>query len=112
MSTNFEPPSHWSPQTDIVVRPGVEVIILLDLPGIQRQHLELSAESQRLHIAGDRPDGERGSPATYLRMERPYGPFACSVEVPSDYDIRQAKAVYQNGILRIVVPARNGNPDR
>jgi HSP20 family protein len=111
MSSDFPPSSHWSPQLDIVVNPGVEVVILLDLPGIQRQHLELSAERQRLHIAGERPDDEsqpRGH-ATYLRMERPHGPFACSVEVPTDYDIAQAKAFYQNGILRIVVPARNGN---
>jgi HSP20 family protein len=109
MSADFFHTSRWCPQTDIVMRPGVEVIILVDLPGLQRQHVELSIEQQRLLIAGDRPPDEpSGKSGTYLRLERPNGAFACTVEIPAEYDLAQAKAAYHNGILRIVVPARNG----
>jgi len=100
---------HWTPPTDVVVKPGVEVVILVDLPGLQRQDVELSVDQQRLHIVGERPDDDPDARAVqYLLVERPHGRFACMVDVPTDYDLAHAKAAYCNGILRIVVPARNG----
>ena len=37
-------------------------------------------------------------------MEIHYGPFECVIEVPSGYDLAQAKAIYQSGFLRIDIP--------
>ena len=38
-------------------------------------------------------------------MEINYGPFESAIEVPAGYDLSRAKASYQNGFLRIDVPA-------
>jgi HSP20 family molecular chaperone IbpA len=38
-------------------------------------------------------------------MEIDYGSFECVLEVPSGYDLSHAKAAYQNGFLRVDVPA-------
>jgi len=47
-------------------------------------------------------------------MEISYGPFESLLEVPSDYDLSQAKAAYLNGFLRIDVPLaqRSGKRSR
>jgi HSP20 family molecular chaperone IbpA len=37
-------------------------------------------------------------------MEINYGPFETVLEVPSGYDLGQAKASYLNGFLRVDVP--------
>jgi HSP20 family molecular chaperone IbpA len=37
-------------------------------------------------------------------MEISYGPFESVLELPSGYDLSQAKAVYVNGFLRIEAP--------
>ena len=37
-------------------------------------------------------------------MEISYGPFESVLELPSGYDLGQAKAIYVNGFLRIDVP--------
>jgi HSP20 family molecular chaperone IbpA len=37
-------------------------------------------------------------------MEISYGPFESVLELPSGYDLSQAKAIYVNGFLRIDVP--------
>ena len=37
-------------------------------------------------------------------MEINYGPFESVLELPSGYDLTQAKAAYLNGFLRIDVP--------
>ena len=38
-------------------------------------------------------------------MEISYGPFVSELDLPSGYDLGQAKAIYVNGFLRIDVPA-------
>ena len=38
-------------------------------------------------------------------MEISYGPFESVLDLPSGYDLSQAKAIYVNGFLRIDVPA-------
>ncbi len=38
-------------------------------------------------------------------MEISYGPFESVLDLPSGYDLGQAKAIYVNGFLRIDVPA-------
>jgi HSP20 family molecular chaperone IbpA len=37
-------------------------------------------------------------------MNIDYGPFESNLELPSGYDLSQAKASYLNGFLRIDVP--------
>jgi HSP20 family molecular chaperone IbpA len=34
----------------------------------------------------------------------PYGSFECVIEIPTGYELSQAKATYQNGFLRVDVP--------
>ena len=38
-------------------------------------------------------------------MEINFGPFETTIELPSGYDLDEAKALYQNGLLLIEVPA-------
>jgi HSP20 family molecular chaperone IbpA len=41
-------------------------------------------------------------------MEINYGAFEAVIELPKGYDLTQARAAYQNGFLRIDVPALAG----
>jgi HSP20 family molecular chaperone IbpA len=43
-------------------------------------------------------------------MEINYGPFESVLELPSGYDLTQAKAAYLNGFLRIDVPMAQRPP--
>ena len=71
---------------------------------LRKEDLELTVEGNRLKISGHRPDGCRGPKCTFLVMEINYGAFESVIEVPTGYDMSQAKAAYQNGFLRIDVP--------
>jgi HSP20 family molecular chaperone IbpA len=55
-------------------------------------------------ISGQRPDGCRAPKCKFLVMEINYGSFECVIELPTGYDLTQAKATYQNGFLRVDVP--------
>lgn len=95
--------SCWSPNTDVYsVENGL--MIRVELAGVQREHLELSAEGSRLKIRGQRPDGCRGPKCKFLAMEIHYGPFEAVIDVPPSYDISLARASYQNGFLSVEIP--------
>jgi HSP20 family molecular chaperone IbpA len=73
---------------------------------MRKEDLELTIESNRLKITGQRPDGCRAQKCTFLVMEIDYGPFESVIELPPGYDLSQARAIYQNGFLRVDVPER------
>jgi HSP20 family protein len=81
-------------------------VVKVELSGMRREDLELAVEGNRLVISGQRPDGCRTPGVKFLVMEINYGTFECVIEVPDPYELSQARANYQNGFLRIDVPAR------
>src|SRR5438477_9160655 len=96
--------THWIPNTDVYVMEG-QLVIKVELAGMRREDLELTVEGNRLMISGQRPDGCRASKCKFLVMEINYGSFESVIELPPGYDLALAKATYQNGFLRVDVPA-------
>lgn len=94
---------HWVPNTDVYAT-DAGLVIKAELAGMRSENLEITVEGNRLRISGDRPDGCRACKASFLVMEINYGPFESVLELPSGYDLGQAKAAYLNGFLRIDVP--------
>jgi HSP20 family protein len=80
------------------------LVVKVELAGMRSEHLEITVEGNHLRISGNRSDGCRAAKCSFLVMEINYGPFETSLELPSGYDLSQAKAAYLNGFLRIDVP--------
>ena len=95
--------AHWVPNTDVYATDS-GLVIKVELAGMRSEHLEITVEGNRLRISGTRPDGCRAPKCSFLVMEINYGPFESMLELPSGYDLGQAKAAYLNGFLRIDVP--------
>ncbi len=97
--------SYWVPNTDVYVGEA-GLVVKVELAGMRREDLELVIEGNRVRIAGYRPDGCRAAKCKFLVMEIDYGAFETVIELPKGYDLSQARAAYQNGFLRIDVPAQ------
>lgn len=95
--------AQWVPNTDVYSTDN-GLVIKVELAGMRSENLEITVEGQRLRICGSRPDGCRAPKCSFLVMEISYGPFESVLELPSGYDLSQAKATYVNGFLRIDVP--------
>ena len=95
--------THWVPNTDVYVT-DEGLVIKVELAGMRRDDLELTVDGNRLTISGYRPDGCRTAKCSFLLMEINYGAFESVIELPSGFDLGQARASYQNGFLRIDVP--------
>lgn len=96
--------TYWVPNTDVYTGDD-GLVIKVELAGMRREDLELTIEGNRLKISGQRPDGCRTGKCNFLVMEINYGPFESVIELPPGYDLSQARAAYQNGFLRVDVPA-------
>ena len=94
----------WIPNTDVYAT-DTGLVIKVELAGMKSENLEITVEEgHRLRISGSRPDVCRAHKCNFLVMEISYGPFESVLELPPDYDLSQAKAIYVNGFLRIDVP--------
>lgn len=100
--------TYWVPNTDVYVCDG-GLVVKVELAGMRREDLELVIEGTRVRIAGYRPDGCRAAKCKFLVMEINYGAFETVIDLPKGYDLSQARAAYQNGFLRIDVPALSAN---
>ncbi|HOX03703.1 MAG TPA: Hsp20/alpha crystallin family protein [Candidatus Paceibacterota bacterium] len=96
--------AYWIPNTDVYITER-GLCIKIELAGIHREELELTAEGSRLVVCGRRPDGSRPHKCKFRVMEINYGAFERIIDIPEGYDLTQARALYQNGFLRIEVPA-------
>lgn len=92
----------WVPAADVFEKDD-EYTLALDLPGIERETLDVSLDESRLTIRGERAQRED---ASARRTERPHGRFARSFTLPDAVDRRGITADYKDGVLLLHLPKR------
>jgi len=92
----------WTPAADIYETES-GYLIAMDLPGIDREALELDVDDSRLVVKGTRTIAE---PKQH-RTERPRGKFLRTFSVPGSVDQAKIGAEYKNGVLNISLPKRS-----
>ena len=77
--------------------------VVLELPGMDPDSVELAVTGRSLLVSGTR---ERPivPGARYQQMEIEYGAFQRRIELGEDVDPARARASYERGLLRIVLP--------
>jgi HSP20 family protein len=91
----------WTPAADVYNRED-EYLILIDLPGVSRDALDISLNDDKLFIRGERlPDAESQG-----RTERPSGHFLRKFALPPTVDQKSISAEYKDGVLRLRLPKR------
>jgi HSP20 family protein len=88
-----------TPAVDVVETPD-SVLILVDLPGLTSDQIELSLVGHMLSIQGKYPELESGQVHIH---ERAHGPYKRSIPLPSSVDAETILADTKNGVLRVVV---------
>ena len=102
---NSDGMSSWSPAVDIR-ETDKEMLLELELPGIKPEQVELTAENGVLTVTGEkrteRKEGDENN--RYHVVERSYGSFMRSFQLPQGIDESKIEADYNNGILSIHIP--------
>jgi HSP20 family protein len=95
----------WTPAVDIH-ETSKELRIDFELPGIRPEDVELDVENGMLSVRGqkssERKEGDEEG--RYHLIERSYGSFFRSFQLPQGVDEKQIRADFDQGILHVRIP--------
>ncbi len=95
---------NWTPAVDIKENDS-EIRLDLELPGLKPEDVELTAENGVLTVRGEKKtERKEGEENRYHVVERTYGSFFRTFQLPQGIDEEQIKAEFENGILSIHIP--------
>jgi HSP20 family protein len=95
------PLSRWNPAVN-VYQDKDRFTVVVELPGLKKEEIEISLHEDTLTIAGERKR-EESSEQEFL-TERLYGKFQRSLALPTAVDAEKVKASYKDGLLQVVLP--------
>ncbi len=94
--------SAFEPDIDIG-ESGDYYVISYDLPGMDKDKINVDIRDQMLTVSGQRGVAEEKEADGFYRMERSFGSFSRSVPLPYDADVNDVKAQYEQGVLKIQI---------
>lgn len=95
----------WMPPVD-VLEEGDHLILRAEIPGMKEEDIEIEFENGLLTLKGERSFESDKSDGNYHRIERSYGKFVRSFNLPRSVDAEKIEANYENGILEVTIPKR------
>lgn len=94
----------FTPAVDIKENEN-EIRLELELAGLKPEDAEISAENGVLSIRGEkRVERKEGDETRYQVVERTYGTFMRTFQLPQGVDEDQIKAEFENGVLTVHIP--------
>ena len=81
-----------------------EVQVTADLPGLTEKDVEVTLDDGALTIRGEKKDEREEQGENFHRVERQYGTFVRSIQLPSDVVADQVTASFKNGVLEVLLP--------
>jgi HSP20 family protein len=94
----------FTPAADIKENDN-EIRLDLELPGIGPEDVEITAENGVLTVRGEkREERKEGDDNRYQVVERVYGTFLRTFQLPQGVDEDQIKAEFNNGVLSLHIP--------
>jgi HSP20 family protein len=105
-------PTSFSPTVDLIDE-GTHVKLTVELPGLDKDDLELSVHEGALTLRGEKKyEGKKEEKGCY-RTERYFGMFQRSIPLPVDVDLGKAEAKFEKGVLTVRFPkSERGEPQR
>lgn len=97
--------SSFSPLVDIY-ETKEEIKMDIELPGMKLNDIKVNIEEDSLIVEGERKDETVQKDRNYHRVERVYGKFSRSFNLPSNIDKEKINANFKEGLLKITLPKK------
>jgi len=95
----------WQPLVDIY-EDGQAIVIKAELPEVDEKDIQVNIEDGTLTIKGERKLEQEEKKENYHRVERFYGSFMRSFDLPTTVDQDDINAAYDKGVLKITLPKK------
>jgi HSP20 family protein len=97
----------WTPPVDMYETKN-EVVVAVELPGVNEKDIRLSITGDLLTIQGERQWSDETREAGHYRQERWFGKFERALSLPIPVETGQVKATYRDGVLTVKLPKTEG----
>lgn len=91
------------PHVDLVEHAD-EYVLRADLPGFDREEIDVTLRDRTLTISADREEEAGTADAHFVRRERRHRAVTRSIKVPESVDPEDVTATYQRGVLEVRLP--------
>jgi HSP20 family protein len=93
----------WMPAMDLV-ESGDHFVLRADLPGLSEEDVKIELEDTTLTISGERAAEHESKDEGYYRLERAFGSFARTLQLPKGIDPESVSASFDRGVLEVRIP--------
>ena len=100
---NGPSPRMWVPVLDMHETKD-DLILSFELPGVSEKDVSLSITGDLLTLKGERAFNRDVTDDGYQHVERAYGKFERTVQLPMPVQADKVKATYRDGVLEVRLP--------
>ncbi|MHC4184095.1 MAG: Hsp20/alpha crystallin family protein [Planctomycetota bacterium] len=93
----------WSPNIDITENDD-NITVKAEIPGIDPKDIDISIAGETLTIKGEKKEEKENKGKHYHRVERSYGSFTRTIDLPTSVITDKVKAEDHHGVLEITLP--------
>jgi HSP20 family protein len=93
----------WAPVMD-VSESDDKLTVRMDLPGVSKEDVSIQIVGNSLQVKGEKKQEKEVKEENYHRIERTYGSFYRSVELPTRVVAENITARFKDGVLTIELP--------
>ena len=97
--------SSFAPAVD-VYEDEHNVTLKIEVPGIDEKDIDVRIENNTLTVHGERKIEKEEKEENYRRVERQYGSFTRTFNLPPTVDAEKVQADYEKGVLKITLPKK------
>jgi HSP20 family protein len=83
---------------------AASVIVRIEVPGMKKEDLDIRVHGSTLQVRGEKRSGNDHRGSRYHLMERAYGRFERSIELPRNVDSARIETSYKDGIVTVILP--------
>ena len=97
--------SSFAPAVD-VYEDEHNVTLKIEVPGIDEKDIDVRIENNTLTVHGERKIEKEEKEENYRRVERQYGSFTRTFNLPPTVDAEKVQADYDKGVLKVTLPKK------
>ena len=99
------------PEVNVWVN-GENAEINSEIPGVDRNAIDISVSGNTVTLKGKRPAVETKEGESWHRHEIRHGEFSKTIRLPFNIDAEKVNATYKNGVLHVSLPQLEADKTR
>ena len=93
----------WNPAMD-VEESGEDIVVTAELPGVKQEDVKITMSDNVLTVQGEKKQESETKEKNVHRVERSYGSFSRSIQLPSGVEVDKVSATFKDGVLSLKLP--------